>query len=871
MKSITRFIKTGLLLFFPVLLMLITEPAFAELPKSKLKMFSQNNILFYEPGDCIDGPRGGSGSFMSTICGSTPKEKYWSALRQVFDEEHAAAVLGNINHEGGFGPTRWEIGVLVSGDGGHFIRDWNTLYNCTPGNCPGGVGAFGITWTLGPYLQYINGNDSGLLHYFQTPEEYSYAGDIAIQKIGEADFDRLVELEVRYVLNEANIEAFKRTTSLQEATDWWTMNYENCVGCCGSADRDHSCESVQPRRNSAQKLDDEFKDYNCGGSSSSEGGSEGETGAGGFGSGDGSNVSFDTSSSSSGPSLTGAEITFIGDSIAVQSEQQLEAKFPSSFINKVGSRHPTSGGVCPGDEGGLAILEKLVSGSGVIMNQHSNGSCEQVQISSNSLKSNIVWELGTNSGGATEETINRVIGLIGNRRLYLVTPYNGYSMESADGIANMYREMAAKHDNVFVIDWNQAVRDNDSAYVTRADSMAVHPTGAGRDLLADLTAQGVSGSTSCSDRGGFVWYGQYEDEWKDYPFGSSTVGPSGCGPTSFAMMATSLLGQSITPDETARIAGDAGMYVPGSGSSHEITRVLSEHYGLEYQALTASSASEAVSLINQYLQDGWMIHTSGSGSAPFTSGGHYIGIRGIAEDGGWLLADSGHEESYSTRSWDPLSVVNAGMLLQNIKAIRASSSLASCYNATSSSRLCTTSNSGGSGYSGGGATGTDGYQSKGDAQGIIEAYKNFDLSVFSLAMPDTGDYHDNCVAFSLWFINYYTQISYDPGRTGNGNEFVNVFYSHNKSKYPDMHIDSTPSVYALASWSVPTLGTSSGNHTGIVVGIDEERGKILIAEAGWNHPNFTGIHEYNLSDATGPSGYQYINLNNYLKPNTGLQ
>ena len=75
-----------------------------------------------------------------------------------------------------------------------------------------------------------------------------------------------------------------------------------------------------------------------------------------------------------------------------------------------------------------------------------------------------------------------------------------------------------------------------------------------------------------------------------------------------------------------------------------------------------------------------MVHTSGSGSDPFTSGGHYIGIRGITSEGKWLLADSngtspgGYQQNGKKntleKEWDPKDVVDAGLRLGNIKAIK---------------------------------------------------------------------------------------------------------------------------------------------------------------------------------------------------------
>ena len=80
--------------------------------KENLQKFSQNNILFYKPSECEPGSNG--------TCGATFKEKYWSALSQKFDSAHAAAILGNIVHEGG-GPTKWEYKAVRNGQ---FVNGW---------------------------------------------------------------------------------------------------------------------------------------------------------------------------------------------------------------------------------------------------------------------------------------------------------------------------------------------------------------------------------------------------------------------------------------------------------------------------------------------------------------------------------------------------------------------------------------------------------------------------------------------------------------------------------------------------------------------------------------------------------------------------
>ena len=232
-----------------------------QIPDEKLKELSENKIFLLKP--CF--PSSDTGSTFSSICGNTAKEKYWSALRQTFDEIHAAAILGNIIHEGFFSPTLWQYRIVPAGSGKFSDNvKWEDLYNCSNGTCRGAVGSFQIKWSLGPYLQYVNGKDPNLLEYFKDPS-FSLAGDAALSRIGTTDFDKLVQQEVDFVLNAINKESFQSTTTLEEATDWWTENYENCENCCGSADKDHSCEQRDIRRASAQKEYDEMKNFTCSG------------------------------------------------------------------------------------------------------------------------------------------------------------------------------------------------------------------------------------------------------------------------------------------------------------------------------------------------------------------------------------------------------------------------------------------------------------------------------------------------------------------------------------------------------------------------------------------------------------------------------
>lgn len=150
---------------------------------------------------------------------------------------------------------------------------------------------------------------------------------------------------------------------------------------------------------------------------------------------------------------------------------------------------------------------------------------------------------------------------------------------------------------------------------------------------------------------GFAIYSQYDPAWKDKPYGSSTIGEAGCGPSAMAMIITALTNHRVTPDVVAPYAASQGMYIPGVGSSWDIPKVVAPHWGLKARHIGADVAK-----ITATLQAGGLVIGSGSGPLPFTSGGHYIVIRAVTADGKWLIGDSGHTDT-NKKSWDPKQIV----------------------------------------------------------------------------------------------------------------------------------------------------------------------------------------------------------------------
>ena len=157
--------------------------------------------------------------------------------------------------------------------------------------------------------------------------------------------------------------------------------------------------------------------------------------------------------------------------------------------------------------------------------------------------------------------------------------------------------------------------------------------------------------SSIATNGNAVFYQQGDPRWGGKPYGDcggDTIANAGCGPTSLAsIIATLTEDASITPDIIAEQAAGAGYRVCGSGSSHAITD-LAEKYGLTVTPYGKPPVSE----INEKLRNGEMFQVAGKGPTPFTPGGHFIAIRGITDDGKWLIFDSAHEDA-NTKAWDP--------------------------------------------------------------------------------------------------------------------------------------------------------------------------------------------------------------------------
>lgn len=143
-----------------------------------------------------------------------------------------------------------------------------------------------------------------------------------------------------------------------------------------------------------------------------------------------------------------------------------------------------------------------------------------------------------------------------------------------------------------------------------------------------------------------VYYNQTDARWGNKSYGkTSTIGRAGCGPTALAIAVASLTNNKVTPYDVAQWSVANGGLCEGSGSYHSLIPNGGRHYGL-----TVTSIGRDGKKLVEALQDGKLVIAIMS-KGHFTSGGHFIVLRGVTEDGKILVADPASVKR-SNKEWD---------------------------------------------------------------------------------------------------------------------------------------------------------------------------------------------------------------------------
>lgn len=122
---------------------------------------------------------------------------------------------------------------------------------------------------------------------------------------------------------------------------------------------------------------------------------------------------------------------------------------------------------------------------------------------------------------------------------------------------------------------------------------------------------------------GLTYYSQIDNRWKNNLYTSTgnstqTIGSSGCGPTSAAMVVSSIKG-TITPPQMAEVFVKNGYRSANNGTYWSAYRAVADEFNIGY-----TETSDIQKSIDLLRNRNYVICSVGNGL--FTTGGHYIVI-----------------------------------------------------------------------------------------------------------------------------------------------------------------------------------------------------------------------------------------------------
>ena len=165
-------------------------------------------------------------------------------------------------------------------------------------------------------------------------------------------------------------------------------------------------------------------------------------------------------------------------------------------------------------------------------------------------------------------------------------------------------------------------------------------------VLKTALAQSGMGELDAQQLENFKWMMSFIVD-----YGTDHIGGYGCGPTSMAIVVSSLTSETVDPVQMARWAYEHGYWCSKSGSYHTLIPGAAQAWGLSVEGCTASEPQR----ILDALADGKLVvalMTKGH----FTKSGHFIVLRGV-QDEKILVADPASYRR-SQKVWDLSIILN---------------------------------------------------------------------------------------------------------------------------------------------------------------------------------------------------------------------
>ena len=180
-------------------------------------------------------------------------------------------------------------------------------------------------------------------------------------------------------------------------------------------------------------------------------------------------------------------------------------------------------------------------------------------------------------------------------------------------------------------------------------------------FLDDGSIQYYSGSWSSVSYDGVVfgegetavvYYNQFDARYADKPYGLDDIAHYGCGPTSMAMVVSTLTSETVDPVQMAKWSYDNDFWYSGGGSWHDLIPGAAKAWGLPVEGCTAS---EPQRIVDALMSGKLVVVIMAKGH--FTKEGHFIVLRGVTSTGSILVADPGSYER-SGQEWDLSIILN---------------------------------------------------------------------------------------------------------------------------------------------------------------------------------------------------------------------
>lgn len=151
--------------------------------------------------------------------------------------------------------------------------------------------------------------------------------------------------------------------------------------------------------------------------------------------------------------------------------------------------------------------------------------------------------------------------------------------------------------------------------------------------------------------GNVIYWNQGDYAAYDYGYGCGSIKACGCGPTSVAIVASTILNKPITPVETTKAVCNLGGCTSGGSYNSTLGKTLSQVYGIKVETTTDDQK-----VINA-LATNKAIVIAHMGFGTFTSGkGHYIVLTGVNDKKQVSVADPG-SRNRTEKKWFDFSII----------------------------------------------------------------------------------------------------------------------------------------------------------------------------------------------------------------------